>query len=112
MLLPMPMLFDHDPDTGVTEWFDYDPIQDAVSITTTQDVTHFLDRMNDIRLHPEISQQGIKEDWWLYASIPTVVELELRKKGLHLENKDHMKAILREINSNYPYLKATTKWHR
>ena len=108
----MPILFDHDPDSGVTEYFDYDPIKDQVSITASQDVTMFLDRMNDIRLHPEISQQGIKEDWWLYASIPTVVELELRNKGLHLENKDHTKAILREINANYPYLKATTKWHR
>ncbi len=108
----MPLVFDHDPDTGVTEYFDYDPINDAVSITTSQDVTHFLDRMDAIRKTPEISQQGIKEDWWLYASIPTVVELELRKKGLHLENKDHTKAILREINSNYPFLKATTKMHR
>lgn len=106
------MLFDHDPETGVTEYFDYDPINDSVSITTTQDVTHFLDRMNAIRSNPEISQKGMKEDWWCYASIPVTVELELRKKGLHLDNRDHMKAILREINANYPYLKATTKWHR
>lgn len=108
----MPMLFDHNPETGVTEYFDYDPINDAVTITTKQDVTGFLDHIQKVRNMPEISQNGIKEDWWHYCSIPTVVELELRKKGLCLENKDHMKAILREINTNYPYLKATTKWHR
>ncbi len=108
----MPLVFDHDPDTGVTEYFDYDPITDAVSITTSQDVSHFLDRMDAIRKTPEISQQGMKEDWWLYASIPTVVELELRKKGLKLEDKNDMPAILREINMNYPYIRATNKWHR
>lgn len=108
----MPILFDYDPETGVREYFDYDPIKDQVSITTEQDVTGFLDRMNDIRNTPEISAKGIKEDWWLYASIPTVVELELLKKGLKLSDKNHMKAILKEINANYPYIRATDKWHR
>lgn len=108
----MPILFDHNPDSGVTEYFDYDPINDQVAITSVQDVSEFLDLMNDVRNTPEISQKGIKEDWWLYAKIPEVVELELLRKGLSLNNKDHMQAILREINTNYPYLKATTKWHR
>lgn len=108
----MPILFDRNPETGVTEYFDFDPITDQVSITTTQDVSGFLDRMQALRNNPDISAQGIKEEWWHYCSIPEVVELELRKKGLCLENKDHFKAILKEINSNYPYLKATDKWHR
>lgn len=108
----MPILFDHDPATGVSEYFDYDPIDDTFAITTTQDVTGFLDRMKALRNAPEISDKGIKEEWWLYASIPTVVELELLKKGLSLTNRDQMKDILREINTNYPYLKGTDKWHR
>lgn len=107
----MPILFDYDPHTGVSEYFDYDPIKDQASITTEQDVTGFLDRMNAIRNTPEISAKGIKEDWWLYASIPTVVELELLKKGLKLHDKNHTKAILKEINANYPFLKATEKRH-
>lgn len=108
----MPILFDHDPETGVTEYFDYDPIADAVSITTSQDVTGFLDRMNTLRNNGSYSQQGMKEEWWHYCSIPPVVELELRKKGLDLNNKDHMKRILKEINAHYPYLKASTKCHQ
>lgn len=107
----MPILFDYDPETGVREWFDYDPIKDQMTITSEQDVTFFLDRMNAIRNNPDISAKGIKEDWWYYCSIPPIVELELRNKGLHLENKDHTKAIFKEINANYPYLKATTKKH-
>lgn len=108
----MSILFDIDAETGVKTLYDYDPIRDQVFLTYEQDVSHFLDRMQAIRNNPEISAKGIKEDWWLYCSIPEVVEMELMKKGLQLHNKDHMQAILKEINTNYPWLKATDKWHR
>ena len=108
----MPILFDYDADSGVKTLFDYDPIRDQVFLTYEQDVTKFLDQMKAVRDNPEVSAKGIKEDWWHYCSIPEVVEMELMKKGLSLHNKDHMKSILKEINTNYPYLKATEKWHR
>ena len=108
----MPILFDYDPLTGVTTNFDYDPINDQAILTYEQDVTGFLDRMKDMRSDTGRSDKGIKEDWWHYCSIPEVVEMELMKKGLYLHNKDHFKAIMREINTNYPYLRATDKWHR
>lgn len=108
----MPILFDYNPDTGLREYFDYDPIMDQVRITSEQDVSGFLDRMQSLRNDPSISAKGIKEEWWLYCSIPEVVELELRNRGLDLNNKDHFKDILKIINSEFPYLKATDKWHR
>lgn len=107
----MPILFDYDPETGIREYFDYDPIKDEVRITASQDVTGFLDRMNAIRNDPSISARGIKEDWWLYCSIPPVVEMELRNRGLDLNNREHMKDIFKIINTEYPYLKATEKKH-
>lgn len=107
----MPILFDFNPDTGVKEFFDYDPINDQVIMSYEQDVSGFLDRMNQIRNAPEISAKGIKEDWWLYCSIPPVVEMELKKKGLTLGKTSDMPRIFKEINANYPYLKATTKHH-
>ena len=108
----MPVLFDVDPETGMKEYFDYDPVKDQVFMTYEQDVSHFLDRMDAIRKNPDISAKGIKEDWWMYASIPPVVEIALKNKGLDLHNREHMPKILKEINANYPYLKATDKWHR
>lgn len=108
----MPILFDYNEDTGLKTFFDYDPIKDQAFLTYEQDVSHFLDRMNALRNNPEISAKGIKEDWWYYASIPEVVEIELMKKGLYLHNKHQTKEILKEINSNYPHLRATDKWHR
>jgi hypothetical protein len=107
----MPILFDHDPETGVSEYFDYDPIRDQVHMTYSQDVSSFLDHMNSLRKDPTISQNGMDEDWWHYCSIPPVVEIELRTKGLILGKREHMPAIIREINVNYPYLKATAKHH-
>ena len=107
----MPILFDVDPLTGVREYFDYDPIKDEVHMTYEQDVTGFLDRMNAIRNNPNISDKGIKEEWWHYCSIPPVIEMELMKKNLSLSRKDDFKEILKEINANYPYLKATDKKH-
>lgn len=107
----MPILFDYDDMTGVKTYFDYDPIKDQALLTYEQDVSGFLDRMNEIRNNPDISAKGIKEDWWHYCSIPPVIEMELMKKGLYLHDKNHMKSILKEINSNYPYLKSTTKTH-
>ena len=107
----MSILFDYDAETGVTTHFDYDPIKDAVSLTYSQDVTGFLDRMKMMRNDESYSQKGIKEDWWHYCSIPPVIEMELLKKGLSLDRKDDHKAIFREINANYPYLKSTDKKH-
>lgn len=107
----MPILFDYDAMTGVKTYFDYDPIKDQALLTYEQDVSGFLDRMNDIRNTPEISANGIKEEWWHYCSIPEVVEIDLMNRGLYLHNKNHFKDIMKIINSDYPYLKATTKTH-
>ena len=105
----MPILFDYDNETGLKTTFDYDPIKDQVTFSYSQDVSAFLDRMKEKR---DNSYGDTKEEWWHYASIPQIVEIELAKKGLSLYDKNHTKAILKEINQNYPYLKATEKIHR
>jgi hypothetical protein len=81
-----------------------------------QHIVAFQNFMNSfsnkmMRNDESYSKKGIKEDWWHYCSIPPVIEMELLKKGLNLNNKDDHKAIFREINANYPYLKSTDKRH-
>lgn len=107
----MPILFDYDPVTGLRETFDYDPINDQVLIRTEEDVSPLLDRLKALRNEDEYTRQGIKGDWWHYCTIPATVEMELRKKGIDIYDKNATKAILKEINQNYPWLKATTKRH-
>lgn len=105
----MPVFFDHDPLTGVTQTYDYDPLTDTHAITSHQDLSGFLELMKAKRNNPDAWKKGVKESWAHYASIPPVIQLEMRKKGIDLHNPSHFKAALREVNENYQFLKATDK---
>ena len=107
----MPVLFDHDPITGVTQYFDYDPIKDEISLTSVQDVSKLLDALKEARNNPDNWKRGVKESWAHYATIPSVVEMELKKKGIDIYDKNATKAIIKEIEQNYPWLKATDAKH-
>ena len=75
----MAILFDKDPLTGVTQYYDYDPINDIHMIHNVQDFTPLVEK--------------------------------LKQKGIDIYNKDQTKELLKEINTNYPWLKTTTKKH-
>lgn len=111
----MKRVLDHDPVTGVTEWFEYDPVADNTTIWSEQpdrDIKVFLDQVKRQANDDDFTKSGIKNDWWKYASLPPIVIMELKNKGIDVFNPDHTKALLKEINSNYQYTKATAKWHR
>lgn len=107
----MAIHFDYDPATGLRETFDYDPIRDTVTITTSEDVSHLLDKLKAMRNDEDYSRKGIKADLWHYATIPATVEMAMRNKGIDIYDKNATKAILKEINMNYPWLRATDKHH-
>lgn len=100
----------------MSEFFDYNSVNgmrydtecggDKLIINASQDVQPIVDHMT--RKRNEIDT-GIKRGMWHYCSIPTVVEIELLKKGINIYNKRHTKAVMKEINQNYPHLKATRK---
>lgn len=108
----MAEFFDYNPDTGVTEMFEYDPITDKVHIHHTQDVQPLIDYARALR-NDSMTDKGIKNSWWRYAVLPATVQMELRKKGINIFSKDpkDRKRLFREINENYPYLKLTDKVH-
>ncbi len=99
--------FDHDATNGTVQYYDYDPLSDSHSITTVQDVSAFLDEMKKRRDDPDYWKKGVKEEFAHYATIPAVVEMQLKKKGIDLYDKSATKAIVREIEQNYPFCKAT-----
>lgn len=107
----MSILFDIDPTTGVTQYFDYDPTKDEYQITSVQDTTALMEQLKQARNNPEIWQKGVKESWAHYASIPPVIEMQLKAKGIDIYNQDQTKELMKEINTNYPWLKTTTKRH-
>ena len=102
------LYFDHDPVTGVVQYYDYDAMKDEHRITTVQDISGFLDEMKRRRDDPDYWKKGVKEEFAHYATIPAVVEIELRKKGLDIYNQSQTKEIIKEIETNFPFCKSTT----
>lgn len=100
--------FDHDPTTGTIEYYSYDPMKDEHALTVVQDVSSFLDEMKRRRDDPEYWKKGVKEEFAHYATIPLVVEMQLKAKGINLYDPAQTKEIIKEIETNFPFCKATT----
>jgi hypothetical protein len=104
-------LLDYDPINGVSCWFEYR--NDHVVLTHTQDISQVLEANKRSANDDDKTKQGIKQDWWKYASVPAVVEIEwLQKYGVSLDNPDHKKKVFELLNHpDYRYLKSTSKVH-
>lgn len=108
----MAELFDYDPFTGLTRYFDYDEENEIATIRTEQDVSEILRRAAFMRNTGEADKSLKKDDYFCkYATIPTVVIMELKKKGIDVFDENHGKALMREINTNYKWLKTTELTH-
>ena len=96
-------LLDKQGDTST--YLDVDELTGNIQITTEQDLSGFLERMKEKRRTSQDNwSKGIREDWLHYASIPTVVIMELKNKGIDVFNPDDEKKMLSELNRNYQYL--------
>ena len=99
----------------MSEFFDYNPhnqmrydlseSEGKITIHSTQDIEPLLDYLKEKRGHDD------KGHFRHYCSIPTFVEIELRNKGINIYNKNHTARVIKEINQNYPKLKATNLHH-
>ena len=101
----MSEFFSYSPHNGMR----YDSEEDGTEITihSSQDVQPILERMAEKCNQP----YDRKARFHHYCSIPTYVEIELRNKGIDIWNKHQTKELLREIETNYPKLKATRMHH-
>lgn len=99
-----------DQQVGKTQHYGYNPDTDTHAIQTTEDVSGLLDALANKRTQT-MKSFGKVEEWAHYCSIPPTVQIELRNRGLDINNREHLKRICRIIDSEYPYLKATTKVH-
>ena len=108
----MPDFLYYDPVTGTKKLFDYDEQTNTAFITTVQDVEPLLKRNAELA-NTGATDSGIKRDFWHYADLPPVVQLELRKKGVDIYSQDPemIKRMFSEINANYQRCKVTHKRH-
>lgn len=106
-------LLDYDPLTGISTYFQFEAATDVMHITTEQDVAPILKAAEMRRHDADYSSQGIKDDWWHYARLPTTVIMEMKTKhGIDMmaPNTD-WKSALKILNREYPYFKTTEKTH-
>jgi len=108
----MPEFLHYDPLTGTRKLFDFDGATNLAFVHTEQDVAPLLKRCAEFA-NTGKRDGGIKRDWWHYADLPPIVQLELKQKGIDIYSKDPamIKRMFREINANYPRFKVTHKRH-
>ncbi len=99
---------DKDPFTGLTSWFKYDPITKESTIYTEGDVEASLEWTKALQNDESYSKKGMKKEFWHYATIPNALYHKWTSEGLDWNDT---KAIIRKIDAEAPYLKATTKKH-
>jgi hypothetical protein len=109
----MAEFFNYDPLTGITEYFDYDEEKGLAIIHSTQDVQPYIEKARAMRLSG-IWKEKLKDDDYLlhHAELPNIVIMQLRNKGINIDDPNCTNDLLREIDQNYPYLKCTDMVHR
>lgn len=107
-------LLSHDPLTGLMTWFSHDEETNETTIGYSADSTPVLEVNKKLANDADYSKQGIKQEFWHYASIPVMVQMEwLINKGVDIYNPDHTKKVSELLNDpEYRYLKTTDKYHR
>lgn len=107
-------LLSTDPLTGLMTWHSYDEQEDKTIISYTADSSQVIEKNKEFQNDEDFTRKGIKNEFWLYARIPVMVQLEwLINHGVDINNKDHSKRMGELLNSpDYRYLKTTTKNHR
>lgn len=74
------LLLDHDPLTGITRTFHFDPVTEEATIHSTQDVTPILEAAKgNMNLHDERARWG---DGKHVAFIPPLIFFDLMRKGI------------------------------
>lgn len=99
--------FELDPLTGIRSDFKWNENAQEYTIERSADVEPYLDAAKGMA-NEGMHSDDIKKGWWHYATIPPIVQLQLRAKGINISDPDHQKRMIQEINSTYPYLKTTT----
>ena len=100
--------FEVDPLTGIRSDFKWNETSQEYTIERSADVEAAVDRAKAMANEGGMNSADIKKGWWHYATIPPIVQLQLRAKGINISDPDHQKRMIQEINTNYPYLKCTT----
>jgi hypothetical protein len=108
----MAKFLDWDPVRGLAQYEDRTQ-GGNLQVHYKQDVEPVLELAKYERTHGLADKAGKKQEMYLYARIPPVIQLKLKyEMGLDIHNRNHLKRIFEVINRDYPMLKCTDKTHR
>jgi hypothetical protein len=104
-------LLSYDPITGVRTYHDYDHDTKKTYITEEQDVEAILNHNKKLANDSSYKKQGIKDDWYHFATVPNTVLLEIMKKhNISIFNNDDLPKFERILQSNeYRYLRTVDR---
>ena len=104
-------ILDFDPLTSTTTYHDYDHSTKQTIITEVQDVEKYLERNKKLANDTQYKKDGIKSDWYHFASVPNGVMIEIMQKyNVDWRNDDDLPKIERILSSNeYRYLRTVDK---
>ena len=106
----MPAFIEKDP-SGVETWVDQSEDPTYKAIHYRQDVQPTLDYAKALR-NDSLTDEGIKKDFWHFASIPPVVIMKLKfEYGVDAFNRNHQKRLFELLNGEFKYLKTTNLRH-
>lgn len=101
--------FDHDPITGLTEY--YEETDDGkIHIHTYQDVEPVMDYCKYLA-NTAIPDANFRKEGWLYAIIPPILQGAMLKKGVNFLDPNDIGKVVDLVNTEYPNFKTTHRHH-
>jgi hypothetical protein len=102
---------DTDPLTGAHEYVEWLDGGRQFRIHTIEDQVERYTDFAKALANEGTTDKGLKGEMWLYAIIPPVVQARFFARGINLLDKNDAKKVVSTINSDYPWLKTTSKHH-
>ena len=90
-------LFDHDPLTGITRWFQYDDSDKSFTIQTQQETEELIEQN---KRESNDASSGWTGDWHKVASIPLSIFVRLQKEGI-VNDQEAMKKWLNDPSNSF-----------
>lgn len=106
-------LISYDPLTGLETYHSYDDLTDKTIISYEADSSPIIETNKLMQNDDHYSKKGIKDEFWHFASIPVMVQMDwLINHGVDILKKEDAPKVFKLLNDpDYRYLKTTTGRH-
>jgi len=106
-------LIAYDALNGIAQYHHYDSDTGDSTFESIGDAGPVLEQNKVLANEPEVWKRGVKQEFVLYASIPTILQMKwLVEEGIDVYKKEHAHRVSKKLEDpEYRYLKCTTHRH-